>query len=141
MATAFRVVCSLAIAILFIVAVIYGISTFYDEPARPARYYEDYDSYRNLLADYHRDVFIVSVGLGAAAIAIGVYMFRRIEALPLGSLMGGVGVVLYGWAQAGSYFGDIGAGPFFATAATALIVVLVLGYRFLGLRGPPSTRG
>jgi len=138
MATAFRVVYSLAIAILFIVAVIYGISTFYEEPERLGR---SWDIYRDDQAGYHKNVFILSVGLGAAAIALGVYMFRRIEAMPLGSLLGGVGVVLYGWAQAGEYFGDIGAGPFFATAATALVVVLVVGYRFLGLRGPPSGKG
>jgi len=84
--------------------------------------------------DYHRNVFIVAGVLGVAAVAVGLYLFRRVEAMPLGLLLGGLGVVIFGWVQAAEDFGEMGMAPLFAVVAAGLAVVLAVGYLFLGLK-------
>ena len=193
MQTLFKLTYSLVVAILFILLVILGIRTFYDEPedpgysARPInpirvdappqpgteeplycdrdgrcfkgdreltaedeaelteeerlyiqeqrQFQERQRKYEDKRVDYHRNVFILASVLGVAAIALGLYLFRRVEAMPLGLLMGGLGVVIFGWVQAAEDFGEIGEAPLFAVVAVGLGVVLAVGYRFLGLRG------
>ena len=193
MQTLFKLTYSLVVAILFILLVILGIRTFYDEPeateypAPPVRsigieappqpvtgellycdrdgrcfkgdreltaedeaelteeeqlytqeqrqFQERQRKYEDERVDYHRNVFILASVLGVAAIALGLYLFRRVEAMPLGLLLGGLGVVIFGWVQAAEDFGEIGEAPLFAVVAVGLGVVLAVGYRFLGLRG------
>ncbi len=193
MQTLFKLTYSLVVAILFILMVILGIRTFYDEPedpgysARPINpirvdappqpgteeplycdrdgrcfkgnqeltaedeaelteeerlyiqeerlFQEQWRDYEDERADYRRNVFIVASLLGVAAVAGGLYLFRRVEAMPLGLLLGGLGVVNYGWVQAAPDLGRIGLAPLFAVVAVGLGVVLAVGYRFLGLRG------
>jgi len=89
--------------------------------------------YEDDRVDYHRNVFMVASVLGVAAIAAGLYLFRRVEAMPLGLVLGGLGVVIFGWAQAAEDFGEIGMAPLFAVVAVGLAIVLAAGYRFLGL--------
>lgn len=89
----------------------------------------DYEDDR---AEYHRNVFILASILGAAAIAAGVALFRRVDALPLGLVLGGIGVVIFGWAQAAEDFGEIGMGLLFVVVLVALVVVMACGYWFLG---------
>ena len=84
--------------------------------------------------DYHRNVFMLAAVLGVAAVAVGLYLFRRVEAMPLGLLLGGLGVVIFGWVQTAEDYGEIGMAPLFAVAAAGLAVVLAVGYRFLGLK-------
>ena len=99
-------------------------------------------AYEEERADYHRNVFILASVLGVAAIAAGAALFRRVEAIPLGLVLGGLGVVIFGWAQAAEDFGEIGMAPLFAVVAVGLAVVLAAGYWFLGLARPPgSDRG
>lgn len=190
MQTVFKLAYSLVVAILFVLFVILGIRTFYDEPEAPdyrfipfpagkepvpgeeplycepdgrcfkagreltdedeatlteeeRRYVqeqrqsaEDWRAYEDERADYHRNVFILASVLGVAAVAAGLYLFQRVEAMPLGLLLGGLGVVLFGWAQAGEDFGEIGMAPVFAVVTVGLAVVLAVGYRFLGLKRP-----
>jgi len=141
MQTVFKVVYSLVVAILFVLFVILGVRTFYDEPDEPQYpQYQDqqqeWRAYEDERADYHRNVFILASVLGVAAVAAGLYLFQRVEAMPLGLLLGGLGVVLFGWAQAGEDFGEIGMAPVFAVVAAGLAVVLAVGYRFLGLKRP-----
>ena len=193
MQTLFKLTHSLVVAILFILLVILGIRTFYDEPEAPEypapairsigieappqpgtgeplycdrdgrcfkgdreltaedeaelteeerlyiqeqrQFQERQRKYEDERVDYHRNVFILASVLGVAAIALGLYLFRRVEAMPLGLLLGGLGVVIFGWVQAAEDFGEIGEAPLFAVVAVGLGVVLAVGYRFLGLRG------
>jgi hypothetical protein len=79
--------------------------------------------------------------LGVAAVAGGLYLFRRVEAMPLGLLLGGLGVVIYGWVEAAEDFDEIGAAPMFAVVAVGLGIVLAAGYRFLGLVRPTGGDG
>jgi hypothetical protein len=137
MQTVFKVVYSLVVAILFVLFVILGVRTFYDEPDEPQDGWRGAQTaYEDDRADYHRNVFILASVLGVAAVAAGLYLFQRVEAMPLGLLLGGLGVVLFGWAQAGEDFGEIGMAPVFAVVAAGLAAVLAVGYRYLGLKRP-----
>jgi hypothetical protein len=137
MQTAFKLAYSLTVAILLVLFVILGTRTFYDEPESPGygseAAWEQYDDDR---ADYHRNVFILASGLGVVAVAAGLYLFRRVEAMPLGLVLGGLGVVIYGWVEAAEDFDEIGTAPLFAVVAVGLAIVLAAGYRFLGLVRP-----
>ncbi len=97
--------------------------------------------YEDDRVDYHRNVFILASVLGVAAVAGGLYLFRRVEAMPLGLLLGGLGVVIYGWVEAAEDFDEIGAAPLFAVVAAGLGIVLAAGYRFLGLVRPTGGDG
>ncbi len=184
MQNAFRFAYSLAVALRFVLFVILGIRTFYDEPEGPEHPVERFGPFgftppaecdlegrcfdpvtgdelteeeaqetreeqlkfeqelrefeeerRAFISDerapYHRNVFIVAQLLGVAAIAVGLYLFRRVEGIPLGLLLGGLGVVIFGWAQAGEDFGEIGMAPLFVTVTIGLAIVLAAGYQFL----------
>lgn len=200
MQTAFKVAYSLAVALLFVLFVILGIRTFYDEPEGPTfpstpppvekppeppgqgvpvePLYCDIDGrcfegnveltpeeeeklteeereyvqeqrefnrrqreYEDDRVDYRRNVFVLASVLGVAAVAAGLALFRRVEAMPLGLLLGGIGVVIFGWVQAAGDFDEIGMGPLFAVVAIGLALVLAAGYWFLGMRGASDGGG
>jgi lipopolysaccharide export LptBFGC system permease protein LptF len=90
--------------------------------------------YQDDRVDYHRNVFVIASVLGVAAVAAGLYLFRRVEAMPLGLVLGGLGVVIFGWAQAAEDFGEIGMAPLFAVVGVGLAIVLAAGYWLLGTR-------
>ena len=137
MQTAFKLAYSLTVAILLVLFVILGTRTFYDEPDFPTDGSElTWERNEDERADYHRNVFMLASVLGVAAVAGGLAIFRRVEALPLGLVLGGLGVVIFGWAQAAEDFGEIGMAPLFAVVAVGLAIVLAAGYRFLGLVRP-----
>lgn len=181
----FRLAYSLAVAILFILFVILGIRTFYEEPEEPAyerlfpttkplvpgeELYCDFDGrcfkgsheltaedeamltederlliqelrdfyqrqrdYEDERVDYHRNVFIIATALGVGAVVAGLYLYRRVEALPLGLLLGGFGVVIFGWVQAAEDFDEIGMAPLFIAVGVGLAIVLAAGYWLFGL--------
>lgn len=190
MQTLFKLAYGLAVAILFVLFVILGTRTFYDEPEAPEfpsrpppfektgavpsepifcqpdgrcfrgaqevtaedeakltqderlyiqeqrDYFRRQQEYQDERADYHRNVFILAGVLGVAAVAGGLYLFRRVEAMPLGLLLGGIGVVIFGWVQSADDFGEMGTAPLFGVVAAGLLVILAAGYRFLGLVRP-----
>ena len=149
----FRLAYSLAVAILFILFVILGIRTIYPEPESPWDYrysptapsqppsdqeLRDYDDEH---ADYARNVLIASTA-GTLALACGLYIYRRAEPVALGLMLGGLGVVIYGWAQAGDEFEEMGTAVPFVAVGLGLAVALAAGYYFLQLRGaPPGEHG
>ena len=90
--------------------------------------------YEDDRVDHSRNVFIAASILGAMAIVAGLSLFRRIEAMPLGLLLGGFGVVLFGWIQAGDEFDEMGAAPPFVAVTIGLATVLTAGYYFLNSR-------
>lgn len=139
MNTSFRMAYSLAVAILLILFVILGTRTFYEEP-NGATFYNPAGAqqYENDRVDYHRNVFIVASAFGVAAMAAGVYLFRRVEAIPLGLVLGGIGVVIFGWAQTSGDDGEVSAAPLFAVVTVGLGVVLAAGYWFLGSHRTPG---
>ena len=135
MDTAFKVVYSLVVAILLVLVVILGMRTFYEEPDHIGFMVDEERK------DYFRNVFIIANAIGVVAISAGLFLFfRRVEAMPLGLLLGGTGVVIYGWVELGRGPGEsVGTAPLFAIAAVGLAIVLAAGYWFLGRR--PATGG
>ena len=169
---------SLAVAILFVLFVIFGTRTFYSEPDYPTyppgpgfdnpkniycdstncyatdllitpgreatltegertflreqrefqQRQRDYEADRK---DYFRNIFIVAGVLGVLGIAAGLYLFRRVEAMPLGLLLGGIGAVIYGWVESSRGPDDVATAPIFAVVTVGLVVVLAGGYWFL----------
>lgn len=187
MDTAFKVAYSLVVAVLFILMVILGQRTFYEEPQYPQYppslglsptknfscdyatdvcrefgpqgevvltpereaelsererdYLREQRAFNKLQREhendreaYFRNVFLLATALGVSAIGAAVYLFfRRIEAMPLGLLLGGIGVVIYGWVESARGPDEaVGTGPLFASVAVALVLVLAAGYWFLG---------
>jgi len=182
MQVVFRIAYSLAVAILFILFVIFGTRTLYSEPDYPPYpgsfapppakniYCEASGCYtdgtlitpeveerltaaeRQVLDDqrefqvlqreyeddretYFRNVFIIAAVLGVLAIAIGVVLFSRVEAMPLGLMLGGIGALIYGWVEWARGPEEGSTTLAFAFVTVGLVVVLAGGYWFLGGRG------
>ena len=117
-----------------------GQRTFYDEPSAPCAY-SPANGCNDERDDYFRNVFIFANVLGVAAVAVGLYLFRRVEAMPLGLLLGGVGVVIYGWVESARGPGEASTAPLFAVVAVGLVIVLAGGYWFLGTRRARGENG
>lgn len=97
------------------------------------RYVRTFRAYQDDREDYFRNVFVISVSLGAMAIVVGVYLFRRVEALPLGLVLGGIGVALYGWVESSQRGeGDMQESYAFIVATIGFLVLAAGGYWFLG---------
>jgi hypothetical protein len=155
-----------SIAALIVLAVAFGVRTFYPPPEEPEfpratpdlfrpvppsptqptptltpaqqefeeaqiRYQEEYDDYREELEDYHAVVFAVAALLGVAAVAGGVALSSRLDALRLGLVGGGLGTLVYGVIQAEGDLDSIGAAAVFVIVALGLVLVLAAGYRWL----------
>ena len=201
----FHLAYSLGVALLFVLAVVMGARTFFDQPGDPVypyypmiskslscdfvleqcasylpdqqreerlslqdartRYPDEFravelehqaqQEYEVALEEFHDDdvarsqaVLMLSSLLGVAAIAAGLYLFPRVDAMPLGLLLGGLGSVIYGAVESRDHYEEIGAAPVFATAAVGFVVLLAAGYWLLrprrtegGGQAPPSTPG
>jgi len=61
-------------------------------------FYQRYQDYEDDEADHDRNVLVLATALGVMAVVVGLCLFRRIEALPLGLLLGGgVGQAVSGY--------------------------------------------
>ena len=153
-----------AITALLILLIAFGIRTFYgppDEPEFPRtpvsfrgpgveqpppapelqqfeaeqrRYQEAYDRYLDERADYRSRVFVAACVLGIAAVAAGLALPTRLDAIRLGLVSGGVGTILYAVIQAGGDLDRTGATVVFLVATVGLLLVMVSGYRWLAAR-------
>ncbi len=132
MTISFRLAYAIALAIFLILLVIFGQRTFYSEPA-PEHSLTPYGPPGDQ-EEYFDRVFIIAGVLGVAAIAAGVYLFRRVEALPLGFVLGGIGVVIYGWVESARGPGEMNTGLAFIVAAIGFAVLVAGGYWFFGAR-------
>lgn len=188
----FRIAYSLAVAILYILFVVFGVRTLYSEPDYPGYptvvrpptdgmiyceqsdecYRETYDpadgvprrelitpeieetltaaernylqsqrEYENDIRDYENDrevyfrnVFIIAAFFGVLAIIGAVLLYRRVDAMPLGLLLGGIGSLIYGWVEWARGPDEAGTSVVFVIITAGLILVLAGGYWFLGGR-------
>ncbi len=87
--------------------------------------------------DHFRGVFLIAMVFGVAAVGVGLLLYRRVEAMPLGLLLGGVGALIFGWVEwaRGPEDDDVGTAPLFVAVGVGLAIVLGAGYRVLGRRG------
>jgi hypothetical protein len=105
----------------------------YEEAQR--QYQEAYEADEDRRADYHRNVFLIASISGILCAAGGVVITRRNDAIGLGLLGGGAGLLLYGVIQAADDVGRFGPEIVFIVALVGLIVILGTGFRSLGDRG------
>jgi hypothetical protein len=95
------------------------------------RYQEEFKAYEDERADYRRNVFLVAAATGVLAIAGGLALSSRLDALRLGLVAGGLGAILYAVIQSGGDLGDAGPALVFGVVAIGLLLVGYAGYRWL----------
>ena len=98
------------------------------------RYQEQYQAYEEDLERYHSVVLGLCALFGVAAVAAGVVLKPRFDALRLGLVGGGLFTLVYGVIQAEGDFDGLGEAAVFAIAGIGLVVILVAGYRWLDER-------
>jgi hypothetical protein len=146
MATLIKLFYAAALTTVIILLVSFGVQTFYDGPEEPTfpgqfgrpptqeeqtRFEEERQAYESERADYHRNVFIAAGVLGLACVVAGVVISSRLDAIRLGFVAGGVGLIIYGIIQGAEDFGEIGAAPIFVVAVIGMAILLAAGYRWL----------
>ncbi|HLG12338.1 MAG TPA: hypothetical protein VI876_11330, partial [Dehalococcoidia bacterium] len=92
----------------------------------------EYDAYLDDLQQYHAIVFAVATVIGVVAVAGGVALAARLDALRLGLVGGGLGTLIYAVVQAEGDIDELGAAAVFAIVAASLVLIGGFGYRFLG---------
>jgi len=159
---------SAAVAVFLTLVVVLGIRTAYeppDDPSYPApprivyppgpvvdeemtafeeeerQYQEKWRQYQEDRQDYRRNVFLIAGLIGLASIASGVALSKRLDAMRLGLIVGGVATFIYSFAQAGEDIDDIAATAILPVAAVGLVALLLLGYRRLAERDESASEG
>jgi hypothetical protein len=95
------------------------------------RYQDAYEAYAKDLRRYHAIVFALAALAAVAAVAGGVALSSRLDALRLGLVGGGLGTLIYGVIQAEGDIDDLGAAAVFVIVAAGLVLVVGAGYRWL----------
>jgi len=136
---------SAAVAVLLTLVVVLGIRAAYEEPEDPgwpARQSASMDrQWKEDRQDYHRNVFLIAGLIGLGSIASGVALSKRLDAVRLGLMVGGVATFIYSFAQAGEDIDDIAATAILPVAAVGLVALLFLGYRRLAERDESAAEG
>lgn len=132
----FRLAYAIVVALMLILFVILGIRTVYSEPERPwangvIPSSQEISAYESRQVRYERNVLIAATLLGAVVVVGGLYVFRQVAPLGLGLALGGLGVVSYGWAQAGDRFDQIGPAAPFLAAGVGLAALAAGGWLFI----------
>jgi hypothetical protein len=136
-----------AIAVLMVLTVVFAIRAAYEPPGEPT-YGDPPKPYTTITAqyeedrqDYRRNVFLIAGLIGLGSMAAGVALAKRLDALRLGLILGGVATFIYSFSQAGEDIDDIGANAILPVAAVGLVALLFLGYRRLAERDESATEG
>lgn len=95
------------------------------------RFQEEFARYEDERADYRRNVFLIAAVLGILAVAGGLALSDRFDAIRLGLVAGGLGSFLYGVIQANGDLDNTGPALIFGVAAIGLALVGYAGYRWL----------
>ncbi len=142
METAFRLAYALVLAILLILFVILGFRVVYPGPESPWQELQagspsqrDFQAFERDQAEHDRNVLVAASLLGAVIVGLALFAHRRAMPLGLGLALGAVGVVAYGWAEAGDHFDEMGATAPFLAVGLGLAAVALAGWFFL--RGEP----
>jgi hypothetical protein len=102
------------------------------------RYQEAYEAYSKERADYRRNVFLIASLFGVVAVAGGLVLPGRLDAIRLGLVAGGLGALLYAVIQADGDLDDFGSTVAFLVALTGLALILGAGYRWLAAPSEPA---
>ena len=113
-----------AIGVLLVLLVIFGIQSFYPAPESGAPL--NLEEYREELATYRMNVFSIVLPLGAFLAVVGTFVRRRLGIFGAGLILGGMGTMMYA------------VTPFsldsllrFVGIAVALAVLAFVGYKVL----------
>lgn len=98
------------------------------------RYQEEYEKYTDDLERYHSVVLGLCTLFGVVAVAGGIVLKPRFDALRLGLVGGGLFTLIYGVIQAEGDFDGLGEAAVFAIAGVGLVIILAAGYRWLDER-------
>lgn len=136
-----------AIAVLMVLTVVFAIRAAYEPPDQPRYgdpsrvYTAPTPQYQEDRQDYRRNVFLIAGLVGLGSMAAGVALAKRLDALRLGLILGGVATFIYSFSQAGEDIDDIGTTAILPVAAVGLVALLLLGYRRLAEGGESATEG
>lgn len=136
-----------AIAVLMVLTVVFAIRAAYEPPDQPRygdpprAYTTTTPQYEEDRRDYHRNVFLIAGLIGLGSMAAGVALAKRLDALRLGLILGGVATFIYSFSQAGEDIDDIGTTAILPVAAVGLVALLLLGYRRLAEQDESATEG
>ena len=103
--------------------------------ANQRRFQEELERYNKERAGYRRNVFLAGAVVAVVAVASGVILDRRMDAIRLGLVAGGLGTLLYAVIQAGSDLARLGPEVMFGFALVGLVLVLAAGSRWLANEG------
>jgi hypothetical protein len=79
-----RVVYAVAIAVVLVLLIIFGIEAFYPSPG-----------YSSEAAIHARNVFLIVLPLGAVFSIVGTFTRRRLDIFGTGLILGGIGTMIY----------------------------------------------
>jgi hypothetical protein len=96
------------------------------------RYQDEYKAFREEQKDYRRNVFLIAAVVGVVAVASGLMLQSRLDAIRLGLVVGGLGTILYAVIQAAEDLDEVGSELVFVVALVGLALVIGVGYRWLG---------
>jgi len=144
-----RILYVVAIAVLLVFLVIFGVEAFYpapeypEFPERPAHAppydspeYEEwwqewqeewdriYEAHQQETAVYHRSIFFIVLPLGVVFAIGGAYIRRKLDIFGAGLILGGMGTMIYAIVP-----DDLDSKLRFAGIAVALAVLLFVGYK------------
>lgn len=98
------------------------------------RFQKEYRQYEEDLERYRSVVLGLCTLFGVLAVAGGIVLKPRFDALRLGLVGGGLFTLIYGVVQAEGDFDGLGEAAVFAIAGVGLVVILAAGYRWLDER-------
>ncbi|GAG16592.1 unnamed protein product, partial [marine sediment metagenome] len=93
------------------------------------------ETYSDVMANYHRNVFFIAYPFGLLFIILGLTLPSRLDIIKTGFLLGGILTITYAVLQG---FGDMSNALRFVAIAISLAVLVFLGYRTLIERRQPT---
>jgi hypothetical protein len=139
-----RFLYALTVAVFFVLAVSFGILTFYPSPEPPQypeavasptskpspptaeeqqTYQTQYQAYEHDREQHHRNVLLIATVLAALAIVGGIAAAGALDVLRVGFMLGGLFTVLWALIYAG---GEAGTGVLFIAALLVLGILVAL---------------
>ena len=113
-----------AIGVLLVLLVIFGIQSFYPAPESGAP--PSSEEYREKLATYRMNVFSIVLPLGALLAVVGTFVRRRLGIFGAGLILGGMGTMIYAVAP-----WHVDSLLRFVGIAVTLAVLVFVGYKVL----------
>jgi hypothetical protein len=150
MQSAVRFLYAIAVATFLVLAIAFGILTFYPSPEAPQypaalvvpasksgapvpaeatptaaqqAYEQQYQAYQSDRADHHRNVLLIATLLAAVAIVAGIAAAGALDVLRVGLMLGGLFTVLWALVYAG---GEASTGVLFVAALLVLGILVAL---------------